>query len=33
MLRPVPDGTLRTWLVSTGVNAPWNNDAALLAPL
>jgi putative SOS response-associated peptidase YedK len=33
MLRPVPDGTLRTWPVSTRVNTPRNNDAELPAPL
>jgi putative SOS response-associated peptidase YedK len=33
LLRLAPDGTLRTWPVSTRVNAPRNNDAALLAPL
>jgi hypothetical protein len=33
MLRPVPDGTLRTWPVSTRVNTPRNNDAGLRAPL
>jgi putative SOS response-associated peptidase YedK len=33
LLRPAPDGTLRTWPVSTRVNTPRNNDAGLLAPL
>jgi putative SOS response-associated peptidase YedK len=33
LLRPAPDGTLRSWPVSTRVNAPRNNDAALLTAL
>ena len=33
LLRLAPDGTLRTWPVSTRVNTPRNNDAGLLAPL
>lgn len=30
LLRPAPDGTLRTWRVSRRVNTPRNNDAALV---
>jgi putative SOS response-associated peptidase YedK len=33
LLRPSPDGTLRSWPVSRRVNTPRNNDAALLEPL
>jgi putative SOS response-associated peptidase YedK len=32
LLRPVPDGTLRAWPVSTRVNSPRNNDASLVEP-
>lgn len=33
LLRPSPDGTLRTWPVSRRVNTPRNDDAALVEPL
>jgi putative SOS response-associated peptidase YedK len=33
LMRPAPDGTSRTWPISTRVDTPRNNDAALLAPL
>ena len=31
LVRPAPDGTLRTWPVSRDVNTPRNNRAELLA--
>ena len=33
LLRPAPDGTLRTWPVSRAVNTPRNNSAELLTPI
>ena len=33
LLRPAPDGTLRTWPVSTRVNSPRNNNASLIEPM
>ena len=33
LLRSAPDGTLRTWAVSTRANTPWNNNSELLAAL
>lgn len=33
LLRPSPDGTLRTWPVSKRVGSPRNNDVSLLDPL
>lgn len=33
LLRPAPDGTLRTWPVSRRVGTPRNNDADLLVPV
>lgn len=32
LIRPAPTGTLKHWIVSRRVNAPANNDAALLEP-
>ena len=33
LLRPAEAGTVRIWPVSTRVNKPANNDAALLEPV
>jgi putative SOS response-associated peptidase YedK len=33
LMRPAPDGTLRTWPVSRRVGSPRNNDADLMAPI